>query len=454
MANLIIGCDIDGTVVDMSAFNIREGKKYFKTEPINPNAYSPKEMYDVSSAKEFQFGLAVFNKYCISEPPMEHSVDVNNESNELGDEWHAITARKFTTFRNFWGAIYRKLFEDWANKHNFKFKSIQYCSEKFSPRDKLIACKKLNVDVMLDDKPDVALCLAENGIKVLLVDAPYNQELVHENITRVKNWSEVREHLNIIRENKQEVEEFKKLSKEEKLNLSKKEHVEYIQSYKNFIKNIKVNIKALKRSENRFKLLYNATNIPCSILFKSKIEGKENIPYQDGFIIASNHLNSYDQFYISRALGNRQFCGFAASTIEDTIRGKMFKFTEGAVFIDRNDKESKEKGEEELVTKIANDKIALIFPEGTRKNKSEEGRKKLQLPFKLGTVSIAQKTGAGIIPVSLYYGTKKYLKIGEIQFVNPEDDLIEANKKLEETILSMTLSSIEEDKTKQKKLKI
>ena len=194
--------------------------------------------------------------------------------------------------------------------------------------------------------------------------------------------------------------------------------------------------------------------MPCSILFKSKIEGKENIPYQDGFIIASNHLNSYDQFYISRALGNRQFCGFAASTIEDTIRGKMFKFIEGAIFIDRNDKESKEKGEEELVTKISNDKIALIFPEGTRKNKSEEGRKKLQLPFKLGTVAIAQKTGAGIIPVSLYYGTKKYLKIGEIQFVNPEDDLIEANKKLEETILSMTLSSMEEDKAKQKKLKI
>ena len=109
MANLIIGCDIDGTVVDMSAFNIREGKKYFKTEPINPNAYSPKEMYSVSSAKEFQFGLAVFNKYCISEPPMENSVDVNNKSTEFGDEWHAITARKFTTFRNFWGAIYRKL---------------------------------------------------------------------------------------------------------------------------------------------------------------------------------------------------------------------------------------------------------------------------------------------------------------------------------------------------------
>lgn len=452
--NLIIGCDIDGTVVDMSQFNVREGKKFFKMDPVNPTAYSPKEMYNVSSAKEFEFGLAVFNKYCISEPPMVGAVEVNRESNEVGDEWHAITARKFTTFRNLWGAIYRKLFEKWVKLYQIQFKSIQYCSEKFSPRDKLIACKKLNVDVMLDDKPDVALCLAENGIKVLLVDAPYNQNLSHSNITRVKNWNEVRNQLNIIRKNKTIIPEFKKISKEEKLNLNTDDKVKYINSYKAYIKNLNINVEAFKRSEKKFKLLYNLTNIPCSILFKSKLKGKENIPYQDGFIIASNHLNSYDQFYISRALGNRQFYGFAASTIENTIRGKMFKFTEGVVFIDRNDKESKEKGEEELVTKIANDKIALIFPEGTRKNKNQEGKQKLQLPFKLGTVSIAQKTGAGILPVSLYYGNKKYLKIGEIQFVNPEDDLVEANKKLENTILSMTLQSMEEDKEKQKRLKL
>ena len=64
----------------------------------------------------------------------------------------------------------------------------------------------------------------------------------------------------------------------------------------------------------------------------------------------------------------------------------------------------------------------------------------------MGTVSIAQKTGAAILPVSLYYGNEKYLKIGEVQFVKPEDNLVEANKKLEETIANMTLQSIEEDK--------
>ncbi len=448
MSNLIIGCDIDGTTVNMSAFNTREGKKFFKKEPVNPNAYSPKEMYGVSNFREIQFGLYCFNKYCMYEPPMENSVAVNNASVECGDEWHSITARKFTTFRNIFGLIYRKMFEKWSTKNGFKFKTIQYCSEKFSPRDKYLACKKLNVDVMIDDKPDVALYLAENGIKVLLVDNPYNQEVNHHNITRVKNWEAIKKEIDQIRLLKEDVSEYKKITKEEKLKLGTAEKVNYIKEYRNYITKLKVNVKALKNSETKFKLLYGLTNIPCSIIFKSKIEGKENIPYQDGFIIASNHLNSYDQFYISRALGNRQFCGFAASTIKNTIRGKIFKMTDGVVFIDRTNNESKEQGEEELIIKIVHDKIALIFPEGTRKNKDEEGRKQLQLPFKLGTVSIAQKTGTGIIPVSLYYGNKKYLKIGEIQFVNPEDDLVSANKKLEETISAMTLKSIEEDNGK------
>ena len=38
------------------------------------------------------------------------------------------------------------------------------------------------------------------------------------------------------------------------MNLTKNEQINYIKSYKNFIKNIKVNVKALKRSENRFLL--------------------------------------------------------------------------------------------------------------------------------------------------------------------------------------------------------
>lgn len=445
--SLIVGIDADGVLVNMYEFNLREGRKYFKREPVNYNGYNPREMWNVSKEEEFIFGIKAFHQYCITEPPMEDVVEVVNKLNEEGCELHEITARKFTTFQNVWGEIYRNLFENWLKRHNLHFKSIQYCSEINSPRDKYMACRKLDVDVMIEDKPEVAIHLAEKGVKVLLVDAPYNHGLEHENMTRVYNWKQIYEEIQKLKKDKENEtpSKYENLSREEKQNLSIEKRIEHIKNYKNYIKNIEVNKEALIKNKKRFKLVYNLTKLPFSILFKSKIEGKENIPYQDGMIIASNHLDSYDQFYISNALGNRQFYGLAAASVKGTARGKLFDLIGSAVYIDRNNLGSKKTGEEELVTKIVNDQTILIFPEGTRKNKTEEGKQKLQLPFKLGAVSMAQKTGAPILPISLHHGKKSYLKIGEIMYVNPEDDLVEANKKLEETIKQMTIESIKED---------
>ena len=46
---------------------------------------------------------------------------------------------------------------------------------------------------MIDDKPEVALHLAENGIKVLLFDTRYNQKIEHDNVVRVYNWIDIYE---------------------------------------------------------------------------------------------------------------------------------------------------------------------------------------------------------------------------------------------------------------------
>ncbi len=75
----------------------------------------------------------------------------------------------------------KHLIKNWLKKYGFIFNEIYYCSESHSPTDKLDACRKLQVDVMIDDKPEVALHLAENGIKVLLFDTRYNQKIEHDN---------------------------------------------------------------------------------------------------------------------------------------------------------------------------------------------------------------------------------------------------------------------------------
>ena len=92
---------------------------------------------------------------------------------------------------------------------------------------------------------------------------------------------------------------------------------------------------------------------------------------------------------------------------------------------------------------VAHDRIGLIFPEGTRKNKDEEGRKKFQNRFKLGTVSIAQKTGSAILPVAINsFGKDTIVRFSEPFFVGPTDDLVEVNKQLELLIADLSIENM------------
>lgn len=190
---MIIGVDADGVLTDMQEFNYTYGKLYFKKEIVNPNGYSVKEIFNKGPLGELMYGLKYLPKYCKEWSPRENAVEIIAKLNRDGHELHEITARKFVTFKNFIGKWSRETFEQWLKENGLEFNSIQYCSESNTPKDKLLACKKLNVDVMIDDKRDVALHLAENGIPVILFDAPYNQGLEHKNIRRVKSWAEIYE---------------------------------------------------------------------------------------------------------------------------------------------------------------------------------------------------------------------------------------------------------------------
>lgn len=79
-------------------------------------------------------------------------------------------------------------------------------------------CTELNVPILIEDRRKYALDCAENGIKVLLMDKPWNREnCEHENIIRVRNWEEALKEVekfkgglfkaNIIKEIKKSVEE-------------------------------------------------------------------------------------------------------------------------------------------------------------------------------------------------------------------------------------------------------
>lgn len=436
---LVIGVDADGVLTDMYNFNLRKGKMILAREPVNPNGYNIKEMFNASNLEILKCAKTL-PEYFNDEKPREGTEEFIGRLNDDGEELHEITARMFVTNEGLIGKKARSAFENWLNKNNLKFKTIQYCSETYSPRDKYIACNKLNVDVMIEDKPEVANYLNEMGVKVLLVDAPYNQDVKGVNITRIYDWDQAYRELQIIKKEKNRrpiSSEFSKIKTDERIILDKKEQIDYLEGYNRYLKNLKINHENLAKVEKKYKLIHKAMYGIAVLAFRPIIIGKENIPYQKGLIFASNHLNALDQFLITTATGNRHLTGLAASTIRDTARGKLFNEV-GAVFVVRTDPISKSNSEDELGKRLVNDKDIIIFPEGTRKNKDKDGKGKEQLKFKYGTVNLAQATGGPIIPISIKYGLFSIVRIGKPIVVKKTDKFLEKHEEFENTILNMT----------------
>lgn len=188
---MVIATDADGVLTDMSGFNYIYGEKFFGHEPVDPAGYTTAEIFGESKAREFLFGLRHFYDYCCRLEPRENASAVCGKLCSQGNSLYVITARKFSTMKNPLGGLSRNMFRKWTEKNGFLFGDIFFCSEKNTPSRKLEYCRRISADIMIDDKPDIALYLAENGVKVLLFDAPYNKQVKHENITRVHSWDEI-----------------------------------------------------------------------------------------------------------------------------------------------------------------------------------------------------------------------------------------------------------------------
>lgn len=458
--NLTIGVDVDGTLTDLNGFYNTKVAKMLKKEPVLPEAYSFGEIFGLSKSKELLYGSKVLEKYCKECPLRDGAKTTLSNLKNKGHNLHLITARKFVTSSNLLGYRYRKLLHKWLEKNGLTFDSKQYCSEKDSPRDKLLGCRKLHVDIMIEDKSDVALYLAENGVRVILIDNPYNKDVSHDNIIRVNSWDEVETKIDELSENLVKPGEFLHATSQEIEKMSDEEKIRYYNQYYAHLKSgsLKLNTKELNKGKKAYRLMYTLMYPVMKLKFKPIIENKDNVPYQDGKLFCSNHVKSSDNYLIDLGLGKHQYyAGFAASEIQDSFRGRIFKLTRGAVFIDRKDPNSRKETSEQLATRLVYGDNVLIFPEGTRKNKTEEGRKKTILPFHKGAVAMAQKTGTAIIPMAIYYGKKNRIRFAEPFYVSPLDDVEVSTMKLQNLIEGMVIELKEKDeaqkqKQKQKKL--
>ena len=58
-------------------------------------------------------------------------------------------------------------------------------------KNKAELCTELGLSFFIEDNKKFALECAQRGVKVVLLDKPWNRDAIHENISRVNGWEEI-----------------------------------------------------------------------------------------------------------------------------------------------------------------------------------------------------------------------------------------------------------------------
>ena len=76
---------------------------------------------------------------------------------------------------------------NWLNENGFEEVDVYLLGSDY----KIQKAKELECHIFIEDNPSNAMQLANEGMKVLLIDTNYNKEIDHENIVRVNNWIDI-----------------------------------------------------------------------------------------------------------------------------------------------------------------------------------------------------------------------------------------------------------------------
>ena len=168
------------------------------------------------------------------------------------------------------------------------------------------------------------------------------------------------------------------------------------------------------------------------ILFRPQIYGKENIPKEGSLIFAGNHKHAVDPTMVMSST-NRIVHYMAKEELFKGIHGWVFKKI-GLIKIHRGRGNQLAVMEAEKILKDGG--TIGIFPEGTRNKTDKE-----LLAFKSGTVAIAKKTNAKILPFAIRGEYKLFKRSVVLEFGKPFDvsnmEIEEANHYLEKEVLKL-----------------
>ncbi|MFV0137345.1 lysophospholipid acyltransferase family protein [Streptomyces sp. HMX87] len=135
------------------------------------------------------------------------------------------------------------------------------------------------------------------------------------------------------------------------------------------------------------------------LVFRPRIEGRENVPAAGPAIVAGNHLSFSDHFLMPAVLRRRiTFLAKAEYFTGPGLKGRLTAFffrSAGQIPVDRSGKEAGRAAIREGLGVLGRGELLGIYPEGTR---SHDGR---LYKGKVGVAVMALRAGVPVVPCAM-----------------------------------------------------
>jgi len=242
------------------------------------------------------------------------------------------------------------------------------------------------------------------------------------------------------------------LSTKEEKQLNNQALIEYYNELKEYLK---------VSSYSNFSNIGIDTRVKLNVLIKKilkiilkydiQIDGYENIPTSP-VIYASSHQDFYD---VINSIYSYPEHTLTLNASNISVALKMLLGINGAIFVDRDSKESRMQAKLEMQKALAKGKSINMYPEATWNCTPS----KLHLPFFIGMIDMAKRMGVPVIPVVQEYTYDEsildgkthiksvHIRFGKPVYVLPEDDLISKLEEFDEEFSTIRWQLIEEKGT-------
>lgn len=179
MQKLNLCIDIDGTVTEPFYWLNRANKFFGKqVKPEDVSVYEIHRVLDIAEDDYNEF-YDLYGQLLHKEA--EARFGASEVLKRLYDHHniHFVTARE---------GVMKDVSVAWLEKHEMPMDSIWLLGSHY----KVDQARELKSDLFIEDNYSNALQLAKAGFDVLLIDCSYNKGNLPHNVTRVKNWFQIK----------------------------------------------------------------------------------------------------------------------------------------------------------------------------------------------------------------------------------------------------------------------